>query len=341
MQQMPKVSVLVPVYNVEKTLKRCVDSILDQTFKDFEIILIDDGSTDNSGALCDELSLIHKCISVIHKPNEGLGPTRNRGVEAAKGTYVYHCDSDDWLSPNLLEKSVNAMEHSESDFLIFGYTIYTEDRDGRIKEYDRISVPACIIQSQEAIRRFFCEQYYNSFSVQSACNRLYRRDFLFKNNLIFPPLRRCQDMAFSLLLFSKASKIICFKESFYNYIIEPGVFKGRAFDEMIATYLEIYRRTSTTFSSWGLYDQAAANKLENKICEHIANYTAFAIVRKYPKQWKKNITNLLSNDIVVELFSQYNKSSKFMRAFAWGVKYKSKYFLLALSKFILTRQQNA
>ena len=93
----PIISVLVPVYNVENTLDRCLQSILKQTFQNFEILLIDDGSTDGSGALCDKYAEKYSNIRVIHKDNEGLGPTRNRGIKEARGEFIYHCDSDDWI----------------------------------------------------------------------------------------------------------------------------------------------------------------------------------------------------------------------------------------------------
>lgn len=93
----PEISIIVPVYNVEKYLKRCIDSILNQSFENFELILVDDGSTDNSGKIVDEYEGIDKRIRVIHKQNGGQGSARNRGLDIAKGNYIGFVDSDDWI----------------------------------------------------------------------------------------------------------------------------------------------------------------------------------------------------------------------------------------------------
>lgn len=101
---MPEVSVIVPVYNVEKYLHRCVDSILAQTFHDFELILVDDGSPDNSGAICDEYAEKDSRVVVIHKPNGGVSSARNCGLDRARGKYVMFCDSDDYVADTWIEK---------------------------------------------------------------------------------------------------------------------------------------------------------------------------------------------------------------------------------------------
>ena len=101
---MPLISVIVPVYKVEPYLARCIDSILAQTFTDFELILIDDGSPDNCGRICDEYSQKNNRIQVIHKENGGLSSARNAGMEICKGDYIYFIDSDDWIEPDMYEK---------------------------------------------------------------------------------------------------------------------------------------------------------------------------------------------------------------------------------------------
>lgn len=313
------VSVLVPVYNVEKTLERCIESILNQTFTDYEIILSDDGSTDDSGAICDQYAAKYSNIRVIHKDNEGLGPTRNCGIKAAVGEYIYHCDSDDWLKEDLLEKTYDALTRSGADFLVFGYDIFTE-KDGDISPYDSVTLPECTLSGKADVRSFFAEQYYNSFSVLSACNRLYRRSFLLKNDLFFPPLRRCQDMAYSFNLFEAAERVTILKEAYYCYIIEPGVFKGRSFEEMLAIYKMIYELSASTFSAWGVLTQEIQKKLAGRSCEHIANYSSYAMIVKYPKQWRANCDILFKDETVKSLVHDYSGASRFMKLFCFMMK---------------------
>lgn len=110
-------SIIVPVYNVEKYLVRCIESVINQTFKDFECILIDDGSLDNSGNICDEYSLKDSRIVVVHQNNAGVSAARNTGLNIAKGEYICFCDSDDWLEDSLLEQLSFYCQKYTSEFL--------------------------------------------------------------------------------------------------------------------------------------------------------------------------------------------------------------------------------
>lgn len=334
------ISVLVPVYNVESTLDRCMESILHQTFQDFEVILVDDGSTDNSGAICDRYAERYENVRVIHKENEGLGPTRNRGIRAAQGEFVYHCDSDDWLKEDLLEKAYKAITESNADVAVFGYDIFTE-KNGEIVPYDSIQVDDGLYEGKAAVTAFFAKEYFNAFVVLSACNRIYRRKFLLDNDLFFPSFRRCQDMAYSLLLFDRIERLVTLRESYYCYIIEPGVFKGRAFDEMVDIYCKVYEMAAEYFQKWQLFEGENRQKLVNNVCEQIANYAAFAFIEKYKDEWKKNAKLLLKDARVKQYFSSYKnvKNSRFMALFALGVRLHSAPMLLAVSKLVRQKQR--
>ena len=114
----PVVSVIVPVYNAQKSLARCIDSILNQTFKDFELILLDDGSTDTSGEICDRYAEIDERVRVIHKENSGVSDTRNRGLDIAEGKYLQFLDSDDWITPEATGLFVRTVEENQCDMVI-------------------------------------------------------------------------------------------------------------------------------------------------------------------------------------------------------------------------------
>lgn len=335
----PKISVLVPVYNVEKTLDRCMESILNQTFKDFEIIMVDDGSTDSSGAICDKYAEKYDFISVIHKNNEGLGPTRDAGVLAAKGEYVYHCDSDDWLKEDLLEKSYNAITENDADVVIFGYDMY--DKKDLSKLFGSVSIDSGVYIGKDEVHRLFVKNYHNAFIVLTAWNRLYKRSFLIDNELFFPALRRCQDMAYSLLLFDKIEKLVCINENLYCYVIEPGTFKGRSYEEMKGIYYTIYELVHKQYEQWGFLDEEQESKLIGRYCEDLATYSAYAFAVKYHDRWKECADMLLSDESALRMFAQYKnvKNSKFMQLFCLGVKLKSKPFLLAVSKVMQKKQK--
>ena len=114
-----KVSIIVPVYNIENYIRVCVESILAQTYESFELILVDDGSKDNSGILCDEYAAIDSRVKVIHKENGGVSSARNTGLQQAKGKWIMYVDGDDWIEPDMIESLIEAAKATEAD-LVFG-----------------------------------------------------------------------------------------------------------------------------------------------------------------------------------------------------------------------------
>ena len=114
----PMVSMIVPVYNSEKTLSRCIDSILNQTYRDFELILLNDGSTDTSGEICDAYAKRDSRVRVVHKENTGVSDTRNRGIDLARGEYLQFLDSDDWITPDATALFVRTATEQQCDMVI-------------------------------------------------------------------------------------------------------------------------------------------------------------------------------------------------------------------------------
>ena len=129
----PKVSVIVAVFQAVKTLRRCLDSIRNQTMIEWECILIDDGSTDDSGRMCDDYANADERFRVIHKPNEGVAIARQTGIDAARGTYVIHADADDWVDPDWLTLLVQKIEIEKADMVICDYERIFTDRSERCK----------------------------------------------------------------------------------------------------------------------------------------------------------------------------------------------------------------
>lgn len=127
MENQPLISVIIPVYNVEDYLRECVDSVINQTYKNLEIILVDDGSTDSSGKICDKYAEKDKRVRVVHKENSGPSKTRNVGLGHAKGKYIYFLDSDDYIEPNALELLVNTAESNGADLVFFDALSFSDD----------------------------------------------------------------------------------------------------------------------------------------------------------------------------------------------------------------------
>ena len=210
---MPKVSVIMPVYNSEKFLKDAIDSVLVQTFKDFELILVDDGSTDLSGSICDELAEEDDRIVVIHKENGGICNARNCGLKAAKGKYISFCDNDDYMMPECLEKTVNAIESERSDVVRF------------CREHVVIDENETYRETTKAITATYCIDNWNNYItvVKSCANGpwagLYSKELIFKNKIYFNEVLKYgfEDVLFTSTICSKAAKVTVLSDVLYRW----------------------------------------------------------------------------------------------------------------------------
>lgn len=217
---MPEISVIVPVYNVEKYIHRCVDSILKQTFTDFELILVDDGSPDNCGKICDEYAEKDNRIKVIHKKNGGLSSARNAGLDIATGKYVMFCDSDDYVTPDWCEKLYNAIIKNPTSFIVSN--IY--------KVIDNSIIPSCkITESSNNITYF--DIYKQGLSAY-AVNKIYNIELLNKYKIRFD--ENCffaEDVEFNVKYYSKTLQSIYISTPIYYYISNPnGIMNTYKFD---------------------------------------------------------------------------------------------------------------
>ena len=207
------VSVIIPVYNVEKYLKRCTDSILGQSYTDLEVILIDDGSTDSSGEICDQIMQADPRVKVIHKKNGGVSSARNCGLDLCTGAYVSFADADDWMHPDMLRDMIAAIEAHEADFAVCKEQHVTEGPSGELvfseaKRWDSIS-------GQLAVDR---DGVYQKVFAQTATlwNKVFRRDLIGEKRLD-TSLRYGEDCAFVLDVLNNANRAVIVPEVYYNY----------------------------------------------------------------------------------------------------------------------------
>lgn len=202
-----KVSVIIPVYNVEKYLPRCVKSVLEQTYKNIEIILVDDGTKDNCGVMCDEYATNHESVTVIHKENGGLSSARNAGIEIATGDAIFFLDSDDYLSTTCIEKMVSLMEDNNADISIIQMKYIPENQNGEGAENEIENV--IVMNSEKAIE----ESLYQRLYTCCAPAKLYKRRAI--GNVRFPLGRISEDLATCHLFLNNANKIAY--SNYYGY----------------------------------------------------------------------------------------------------------------------------
>ncbi len=191
-----KVSVIVPVYNVEVYLEQCLESLINQTLDEIEIICVNDGSTDRSGAILEGYKKEYKNIKIINKKNGGLSDARNYGLKHANGEYIGFIDSDDWAELDMFEKLYNQAEKYNADICISNYNEVYEDS---IKKVDDIEVEYPILHES------------------SVCNKLFKREFIEKNNVLFPVGVWYEDNAFTYILLLSNPIVTNISDYLYNY----------------------------------------------------------------------------------------------------------------------------
>ena len=208
-------SFIIPVYNVEKYLRTCVDSIRKQTFKDWEIILVDDGSPDNSPAICDQLQCEDERIRVIHKKNGGLSDARNTGLASARNEYVIFLDSDDfWQSSSDLEKLAEVIFlNPESDFIGFNCSYYYEDRNS-FSNWPSYSSDTVESKDKDSIVRNLVSS--GTFPM-SACLKAIKREFLSKHQITFKKGIVCEDIPWFIELLDKCKSCKFINHYIYAY----------------------------------------------------------------------------------------------------------------------------
>lgn len=209
-----KISVIVPVYNVENYLGRCVDSLLKQTYRDLEIILVDDGSTDRSGGICDEYAQKDGRIRVLHKENGGLSDARNAGMQLAKGGFLAFVDSDDLVAPGMYERMLNVLRTETSDVVQCGVIKFSLEEELTQQE----EKPAVIrtFTAQEALRELTLDRALS----QTVWNKLYTREAA--GGILFEKGKLNEDEFWTYQVFGRAQKVSLTEEPFYFYYQRPG-----------------------------------------------------------------------------------------------------------------------
>jgi len=217
--QKPNISIIVPIYNVEPFLRCCVDSLLQQTYADFELILVDDGSPDNCGAICDEYVAADDRVRVIHKPNGGLSDARNAGLKIAQGEYIAFVDSDDWGTPDYLECLLSALAENGADICECDILRTSGEETALTKEYHAAEVFTTVDAMEQLI-------HDGSFH-QHVWNKLYRRDVI--ADILFPKGKTNEDEFWTYQVFGNAKKVVKIQDVLYFYFQRPGSIMGETY----------------------------------------------------------------------------------------------------------------
>ncbi len=212
MENQALVSVIIPVYNVENYLRECIDSVINQTYRNIEIILVDDGSTDSSGKICEEYLDKDPRVTVIHQKNSGLSAARNAGFDACTGKYVYFLDSDDYINPKTLAALVDTAKKDSSDIVFFDAVSFADNYDFEVRQnYLRKNR-----YKTDNGKTVFAQMTKNNDFHSAVYLMLFSKSFLKKANLRFVPGILHEDMVFTFFALYKASAVSQCTEAFYH-----------------------------------------------------------------------------------------------------------------------------
>lgn len=231
------ISVIVAVYNIEKYIAKCIESIINQTYKDLEIILVDDGATDSSGQICEEYAKKDSRIKVIHRVNGGLSAARNTGIEWAHGDFIAFVDGDDWIEPTMYEEMINQALEKKADFVACRYRCIYKDY-----VIDGSTDAVIVFEKPLSMLIKYLEEDEKVLIQHAAWNKLYHRDLLGEER--FPEGKWYEDVVFSAKILSKVHKGVYVDHALYDYVCERegsimnAGLTERIFTDMIPAALE-------------------------------------------------------------------------------------------------------
>ena len=265
-----KFSVIIPVYNAEAFLRGSVDSVLADKERDFELILVNDGSADGSGALCDELAEADPRVRALHQENRGPGGARNTGLEAARGEYLLFVDSDDALLPGALDRLRKGVAEYSPDILTFDYL--ADDGEGHLTPTRANSAP-----ENRPFRLGEHPAFLNSMPATWA--RLWRRSLYIDNGIRYPQRAFYgEDLQTSCKLFAAAESIVYLPEPLYRYLDRPGSLMNTASPERNRSMLTAFSDLTDWYEAQGLRE-----KYENQLCalaiEHLLMATSVRVAK--------------------------------------------------------------
>ena len=265
------VSVIIPVYNVEKYLKKCVDSVLNKTYRNLDIILVDDGSTDLSGKMCDELGIDDKRVTVIHKQNGGLSDARNAGLNVARGGYYAFVDSDDYISSDMIEIMVNSARENSCEIAICNMVRFSESGESALFYHP-------VAQKQILLG----ENRFKTLKQPSVCNKLFKASLF--QNIRFPKGKYYEDTFVYHELLYRAKCVVLTGSNSYWYlersdsIVGSPKYTSRYFDFIEAVWKRAEFLIENNVKSYG-----------EEAC--LSLYAAFSSAVKYIKRDRKNKQN--------------------------------------------------
>lgn len=300
MQERNKISIIIPVYNVEDYLDECILSVVNQTYRNIEIILVNDGSTDRSKEICEKYAVLDNRIIVINKENGGLSSARNAGISKATGEFISFIDSDDYIETTMLDSLRQIIEKYNADIVECSFFDRFTNNTNHVTE----------MSQKEALHRYISSSYY--YPNVSVCNKLYRKEVV--SGLRFPEGRIHEDYLYQCQAICRCNKFIFVDTSFYNYRVRENSITHKRFDKKDFDKLTIYKERTSFLRQWGDEESVDLSSAE----EFVILFSLF---------WKASINKMSeSEEIKTELLERKEEFNKLNFSLKRRVIYRLFYF---------------
>ena len=332
---MPKISIIMPVYNVEKYVGKNIESVLNQTFKDFEFFAIDDGSTDKSGDICEEYAKNDKRMIVIHKKNGGAPEARNVALEKAQGKYIYCIDSDDWIEKEYLQTMYDLAEENNADLVVTGF-LMEYYQNGKEKTYTTCCEDK-VYKTKEEFRKNAYKYFNNSF-LSLACNKLIKREIVEKNNIRFPKTM-WDDHHFNMEVLMDVERVVISSVAMYHW------YRSRKGSETMINYnkpnmfeirVEHYEHILKLYEHWNLKDEKSTDGIS---CYFIGR--VFQCIQELAdnkqltyKEKRKKVKQILTNKYTTECLKNAKSLSGKFKILVIPMKMKNVTLSLMFGKIV-------
>lgn len=304
------VSVIVPVYNVEKYLEKCISSIRTQTYRDIEILLIDDGSSDRSGEICDRQAAEDARIQVVHISNHGVSHARNLGIQRSSGKYLFFVDSDDYIDNGMIADHVNTMEKACADLCI--------------SDFMEINVPDCFCIKLSQSNEFELLYLLQNNLLFGPMVKLYRRDLVCNNGILFPEdVSYGEDLLFNIRYLRYVEHLCYINRCYYHYVTEnieslSRKVRWNAFENDMMLHCEL--------KNWLLQNNLLGKEVQKYLADRVVGTAndAIALIYRRDCHWNRlerwrYIRKILHNDLLAESL-QFADTTAYAPWIIWGMR---------------------
>jgi len=331
----PIISVIMPVYKVEKYVRRAIESMLAQTLGDFEYLIVDDGSPDSCGSICDEYAAKDSRIHVIHQENSGAANARNTAIEVATGKYFYFMDADDWAEPNMLQDMTALAEVHNAQCVVTGYYIETYYNASEHLVLN-VSHPDTVYPNSEAFRR----QAYRLFDknlLYTPWNKLYLAEYLRSKSIDFPRTF-WDDFPFNLKVLRDVERVVVSSKQYYHFI------RARAESETAKYVAGMYDKREEEhewmldlYSHWNVDDENSREFLARRYIERLVGCIENTTNRNCtlsPKEKRQKIRRMISGPYVAGCLKAARPKSTMMKIMLLPIRWKCTWLAYAESRAI-------